>query len=231
MRAICQTMLQIILFNVLGECLTLKSFIMNSKSKLVFTDNDGRHVRHVIAESEPQINIINGINFEHAKKWSYKHNFFPVISHIDGDTLIVKFYHSERLRDEARMLTDFINAYCYNHLNLKGIPEINFIKMEYRKQPSLDLISSCTTIQELEKIHLVSMDKFYTTKFLSSEKGEFTGMGGWTMENFKRWEQMLEDGFLECSDEDHVIAAINEGLIVKPLDVEVRFLKRVNSNS
>tara|TARA_B100000768_G_C11230917_1_gene355021 strand:+ start:243 stop:845 length:603 start_codon:yes stop_codon:yes gene_type:complete len=200
---------------------------MNSKSKLVFTDNDGRHVRHVLAESEPHINTINGINFKHAKKWSFNHNFFPVVSHIDGETLIIKFYHCEKLRDEARMLTDFVNAYCFNVLNPREIPEINFIKMVYKKQPSLDLISSCTTIQELEKIHLVSMDEFYTTKFLSSEKGEFTGMGR-TLEEFNRWEQMLDDGFLEYSEVDHIIAAVNEGIIDKTLNVDVRFIKRKN---
>lgn len=198
---------------------------MDYRKTLHFIDEQGHHMRHVLCEQEFYIQLYNLAAFRYIKKWAFKHGFFPVLSHVDQGTLIVKFYYHERLRDSTRHLTDFASSFYYNVLEINNVPRINFIRMKYTQHIDCTLIASCKNASELERLYLAGMDKYYTDRLLSSKEGWFTRMG-WTREEFERWEQLLDEYFLEYSEEDHIEAAINEGLIINKTEVEIKYLKK-----
>jgi hypothetical protein len=141
----------------------------------------------------------------YAKKSILKYGFFFVLRKIEKDKIYIKLYfYKYKVMQSQRQIEDFSAAFYAYELNGLAYSCCNIMNIHIDENVKPESILSCKTMEELEKLFLdASNGRNYVG--INNLKGSLDdGEGGldvysisFSYRSFKKWIQLLEDGYLD----------------------------------
>jgi len=161
------------------------------------TPNLKNRIQFILRPETEQVRLINQKTFEtYALHWAAHHRFFASLRSLEDETRHVKLYMYERLRNEKRYITDYINSYYSSEFDLVEFPAIEFINIQIKKPVSALKIQQCRTMRELEMLHIATLEDDEWVGCNPDGNGGYHIHGQWPKHQFYEWTKLIEDGFL-----------------------------------
>jgi hypothetical protein len=185
--------------------------------------------KHFILEpATDNVRKINQTVFEkYAKYWAIHYQFFPVMRYVKDDTLYIKFYYSERRKNELRELTDLVNAFYQNFIGLTNYNNINCLTIPFSQQIPKAQLVACSSMAELEKTHLGTLDESSWIGCDRFGNGSVIAHGKWPLGLFFKWNQLLAEGYFSQEyDEDYMAERLTEEEAIQKIK-ELKMAKEV----